>query len=121
MTQDTNGELTIEVYEFKTKKEGRLTRNMRDSPYRISFENVKKHMRDYERYMEADNVLREKIEYRNNLENFINRMKYTIEYDQTTAPLIDPTDKLSIRYALKGADDWLSGMELQGKEVYKAF
>ena len=30
VTQDNNGQLTIEVYEFKTKRDGRLEKNMKE-------------------------------------------------------------------------------------------
>jgi endoplasmic reticulum chaperone BiP len=65
-------------------------------------------IRDSEKFAEQDKELKEKIDAKNSLENYIYTMKNTIEDKEKLADKIEADDKDKIKEALSDAQDWLS-------------
>lgn len=76
-------------------------------------------IRDSEKFAEQDKLLKEKIDAKNSLENYIYTMRNTIEDKEKLADKIDSDDKSKIKEALTEAQDWLSGHDDADKEDFE--
>jgi heat shock protein 5 len=65
-------------------------------------------IKDSEKFAEQDKVLKEKIDAKNSLENYIYTMRNTIEDKEKLAEKIESDDKEKIKDALTEAQDWLT-------------
>jgi len=63
---------------------------------------------DAEKNADLDKALKEKIDAKNSLENYIYTMRNTIEDKEKLADKIDNDDKDKIKEALNEASEWLS-------------
>ena len=77
-------------------------------------------IRDAEKFAEQDKILKEKIDAKNSLENYLYTMRNTIEDKEKLADKIDAGDKDKIKEALDEAQDWLKEHEEAEKEDYEA-
>jgi len=68
-------------------------------------------IRDAEKFAEQDKELKEKIDAKNSLENYIYTMRNTIDDKEKLADKIDESDKDKIKDALQEAQDWLNSHE----------
>merc|ERR1711998_281128 len=57
---------------------------------------------------EADKAIKEKIDTRNQFENYIYQMKNSVEDKEKLAEKLSDADKSSIKDALTDAQDWLN-------------
>lgn len=73
-----------------------------------------------EKFAEEDKALKEKIDAKHQLENYIYQMRNTIEDKEKLADKIDADDKSKISDALSEASDWLSSNEDGDKEDFEA-
>jgi heat shock protein 5 len=76
-------------------------------------------IRDAEKFAEQDKELKEKIDAKNSLENYIYTMKNTIEDKEKLADKIDSDDKSKIKDALQDSQDWLSSHDDADKDDYE--
>jgi heat shock protein 5 len=76
-------------------------------------------IRDSEKFAEQDKELKEKIDAKNSLENYIYTMKNTIEDKEKLADKIEAEDKTKIKDALQEAQDWLSSHDEAEKEDFE--
>ena len=77
-------------------------------------------IKDAEKFAEQDKVLKEKIDAKNTLENYIYTMRNTIEDKEKLADKIESDDKDKIKEALTEAQDWLNSHEDAEKEDLEA-
>jgi len=63
--------------------------------------------------------LKEKIDAKNSLENYIYTMRNTIEDKEKLADKIEETDKEKIKEALTDAQDWLNSNDDAEREDYE--
>lgn len=77
-------------------------------------------IRDAEKFAEQDKVLKEKIDAKNSLENYIYTMRNTIEDKEKLAEKIEEDDKSKIKDALTEAQDWLNSHEEAEKDDYES-
>jgi len=77
-------------------------------------------IRDAEKFAEQDKVLKEKIDAKNSLENYIYTMRNTIEDKEKLAEKIEEDDKSKIKDALTEAQDWLNSHEDAEKDDYES-
>jgi len=68
-------------------------------------------IRDAEKFADQDKALKEKIDAKNQLENYIYTMRNTIEDKEKLADKIEASDKEKIKDALTEAQDWLNSHE----------
>ena len=73
-------------------------------------------IKDSEKFAEQDKVLKEKIDAKNSLENYIYTMRNTIEDKEKLAEKIEADDKEKIKEALTEAQDWLNSNAEAEKE-----
>ena len=76
-------------------------------------------IRDAEKFADQDKALKEKIDAKNSLENYIYTMKNTIEDKEKLADKIEADDKDKIKEALTEAQDWLKEHDDAEREDYE--
>ena len=82
----------------------------------MSKEEIDAMIKDAEKFAEQDKVLKEKIDAKNSLENYIYTMRNTIDDKEKLADKIDADDKEKIKEALTEAQDWIGSHEDAEKE-----
>jgi heat shock protein 5 len=106
--------LSVTAHEKGTDKKESIT--ITNDKGRLSKDEIDAMIRDAEKFAEQDKVLKEKIDAKNSLENYIYTMRNTIEDKEKLAEKIDAGDKDKIKEALNEASDWLKEHEDAEKE-----
>ena len=76
-------------------------------------------IRDAEKFADQDKALKEKIDAKNSLENYVYTMRNTIEDKEKLADKIDASDKEKIKDALTDAQEWLNSNEDADKDDFE--
>ena len=76
-------------------------------------------IKDSEKFAEEDKAIKEKIDSRNQFENYIYQMKNSIEDKDKLAEKISDEDKGSIKDALTDAQDWLNANQDAEKDDFE--
>ena len=103
---DENSILTVSAHEKGTDM--KETINITNDKGRLTKEEIEAMVADAEKFADADKAIKEKIDARHQLENYIYQMRNTIEDKDKLADKIDDEDKSTIADALSEAQDWLS-------------
>lgn len=111
---DENSILSVTAHEKGTGKSESIT--VTNDKGRLSKEEIEAMIRDAEKFAEQDKELKEKIDAKNSLENYIYTMRNTIEDKEKLAEKIESDDKDKIKEALTEAQDWLKEHEDAEKE-----
>lgn len=106
---DENSILSVTAHEKGTGKSETIT--VTNDKGRLSKEEIEAMIRDAEKFADQDKELKEKIDAKNSLENYIYTMRNTIEDKEKLAEKIDSDDKDKIKEALQEAQDWLKDHE----------
>ena len=64
-------------------------------------------IKDAEQFAEEDKVLKEKIDAKNSLDNYLHTMRNTVEDPEKLADKLDEDDKETITEALNEHKEWL--------------
>jgi len=64
-----------------------------------------------EKFSEQDKAIKEKLEAKHQLENYIHQMRNTIEDKEKLKDKLDEADKKTIEEALKTEQDWMAANE----------
>merc|ERR1712139_262331 len=134
---DENSILTVSANDKGTGKKETIT--ITNDKGRLTKEEIDQMIKDSEKFAEEDKAIKEKIDSRNQFENYIYQMKNSVEDKEKLADKISDEDKSAIKDALTDAQDWLNAnndaekddfeeklKELQGvcdpiiKKVYEA-
>jgi heat shock protein 5 len=111
---DENGILTVSAHEQGTgKKESLSIINDKNS---LTKEEMERMVADAEKFADEDKLIKDKIDAKHQLENYIYQMRNTIEDKEKLADKIDAEDKSAIQDALKEAGDWLSSNDDADKD-----
>merc|ERR1711977_727576 len=87
---------------------------------RLSQEEIERMVQEAEEFQEEDKKVREKIESRNQLENYVYSMKNTLsDSEKGVADKISDDDKETIEDALKDVSDWLDENQEAEKEDFE--
>merc|ERR1712013_764124 len=86
---------------------------------RLSKEEIDQMIKDSEKYAEEDKAIKDKIDTKNQFENYIYQMKNSIEDKQKLAEKLSDEDKGSIKDALTDAQDWLNANADAEKEEFE--
>ncbi|WBY56748.1 endoplasmic reticulum chaperone BiP [Plasmodium yoelii yoelii] len=116
-TVDKNGILHVEAEDKGTGKSKGIT--ITNDKGRLSKEQIEKMINDAEKFADEDKNLREKVESKNNLDNYIQSMKATVEDKDKLADKIEKEDKDTILNAIKEAEDWLNNNSNADSEALK--
>ena len=95
---DENSILSVSAVEKGTGKSESIT--VTNDKGRLSKEEIEAMIRDAEKFADQDKALKEKIDAKNSLENYIYTMRNTIEDKEKLADKIDAEDKDKIKEAL---------------------
>ncbi|CXI32999.1 heat shock protein 70 [Plasmodium berghei] len=116
-TVDKNGILHVEAEDKGTGKSKGIT--ITNDKGRLSKEQIEKMINDAEKFADEDKNLREKVESKNNLDNYIQSMKATVEDKDKLADKIEKEDKDTILNTIKEAEDWLNNNSNADSEALK--
>ena len=76
-------------------------------------------IKDAEKFADQDKKAKEKIDARNNLDNYLHTMRNTINDKEKLADKLESADKEKIKEALKTHQEWLDGHQNAEKEDYE--
>eukprot|EP00299_Pterocystis_sp_00344_P016247 c8151_g1_i1.p1 GENE.c8151_g1_i1~~c8151_g1_i1.p1 ORF type:complete len:649 (+),score=187.65 c8151_g1_i1:66-2012(+) len=102
---DANGILQVHAEDKGTGNKEAIT--ITNDKGRLSQEEIERMVREAEEYADEDKLVREKVEAKNALENYIYSMKSTIGDESKVGDKISEDDKETITKALSEASDWL--------------
>lgn len=111
---DENSILSVTAHEKGTGKQESIT--ITNDKGRLSKEEIDAMIRDSEKFAEQDKALKEKIDAKNSLENYVYTMRNTIEDKEKLADKIEDSDKEKIKEALQEAQEWINSHEDAEKE-----
>jgi len=102
---DANGILNVNAEDKGTGAKEAIT--ITNDKGRLSQEEIERMVREAEEYADEDKMVKERIESKNALENYVYSMKSTINDDEKVGDKISEEDKETISNALNEANDWL--------------
>ncbi len=108
---DANGILNVTAVDKAGGKSNKIT--ITNNNNRLSKSDVERMVADAEKYKQEDEMLREKIEAKNGLENYCYSMKNTIAEAK-----LDAGDKTIIENAVKETIEWLDRNQTAEKEEF---
>merc|ERR1719316_2191453 len=103
---DENSILTVSANDKGTGKKETIT--ITNDKGRLTKEEIDQMIKDSEKFAEEDKAIKEKIDARNQFENYIYQMKNSVEDKDKLADKIEEDDKSTITDALTDASDWLN-------------
>ncbi len=114
---DENSILSVSANEKGTGKTESIT--ITNDKGRLSKDEIDAMIRDAEKFADQDKALKEKIDAKNSLENYIYTMRNTIEDKEKLADKIEAADKDKIKEALQDAQDWLNSNDDAEREDFE--
>jgi len=115
---DANGILNVGAEDKGTGKSEKIT--ITNDKGRLSQEEIERMVNEAEEFQEEDKKVREKIESRNQLENYVYSMKNTLsDSEKGVADKISDDDKETIEKALEEANEWLDDNQEAEKEDFE--
>jgi len=114
---DENSILTVNAHEKGTGSTESLT--ITNDKGRLTKEEIEKMIEEAEQFADQDKEIKEKLDAKHQLENYIYQMRNTIEDPEKLADKLDEDDKTLIADALQEAQDWLSSNEEAEKDEFE--
>lgn len=114
---DENSILTVSAKEVGTGKTESIS--ITNDKGRLTKEEIERMVADAEKFADEDKALKEKIDAKHQLENYIYQMRNTIEDKEKLADKLDDDDKKTIGDALSEASDWLSSNDDAEKDDFE--
>merc|ERR1712087_1019174 len=115
---DANGILNVGAEDKGTGKNEKIT--ITNDKGRLSQDEIERMVQEAAEFEEEDKKVREKIESRNQLENYVYSMKNTLsDSEKSVADKIGDDDKDTIEKALEEANEWLDDNQDAEKEDFE--
>jgi len=115
---DENSILKVSAIEKATGKTEKIV--ITNDSGRLSKEEIEKMLRDAEQFAEQDKKVKEKIDAKNSLENYIYSMKNTVEdKEKGIGDKLSESEKETITGAIKEHQEWLTSNPEAEKEDYE--
>merc|ERR1712023_488423 len=115
---DANGILNVSATEKGSGNTEKIT--ITNDKGRLSQEEIERMVSEAEEFAEEDKKVREKIEARNALENYVYSMKNTLsDGEKGVADKISDEDKEAVEKALEEANEWLDDNQEAEKEDFE--
>lgn len=114
---DENSILTVSANDKGTGKKETIT--ITNDKGRLTKEEIDQMIKDSEKFAEEDKAIKEKIDSRNQFENYIYQMKNSVEDKDKLADKIDEDEKSKIKDALSDAQDWLNANQDAEKDDFE--
>merc|ERR1712070_1180494 len=103
---DENSIMTVSAQDKGTGTKETIT--ITNDKGRLTKEEIEKMIQDSEKYAEEDKAIKEKIDAKNSLENYIYQMQRSIDDKDKLADKLEDDDKSTIKDAVTDASDWLN-------------
>lgn len=113
---DANGILSVGALEKGTGKSEKIV--ITNDKGRLTKEEIDRMIKDAEEFAEEDRMAKEKIDARNQLDNYLFSMKNTIEDPEKLANKLSDDEKSTIKTALDETENWLKSNQDASKEEY---
>merc|ERR1719450_1030482 len=113
---DANGILNVSAVEKSTGKENKIT--ITNDKGRLTKEEVERMVAEAEKFKQADEEQKSKIEAKNALENYCFSMKNTLEEEKIKA-VVSEDDKKTVTTKIDEVLAWLDENQEAEKEVYE--
>merc|ERR1712137_343339 len=113
---DANGILNVSAIEKSTGKENKIT--ITNDKGRLSKEEVERMVAEAEKYKQADEAQKAKIEAKNELENYCFQLRSSLDEEKIKAHISDE-DRKSIDDKISEIISWLDAHQEEAKEVYE--
>merc|ERR1712033_126296 len=113
---DANGILNVSAADKSTGKQNKIT--ITNDKGRLSKEEIEKMVNDAEKYKAEDDVQKERISAKNNLESYCFNMKSTLD-DEKLKDKISETDRKLITDKCDDAIKWLDANQTAEKDEYE--
>lgn len=114
---DENGIMQVGAQDKASGKKEKIV--ITNDKGRLSKEEIEKLIKEAEMHSEEDKRAKERIDARNQLDNYIFSMKTQIEDPEKLGKKISEDEKQTIKDALKEAEDWARGNTDSTKENYE--
>ena len=114
---DENSILTVSANDKGTGKTETIT--ITNDKGRLTKEEIEQMVKDGEKFAEEDKAVKEKIDARNQFENYIYQMKNSVEDKDKLAEKLAEEDKSKIKDALTDSQDWLNANQDAEKEDFE--
>ena len=114
---DANGILNVTAVEQGTGVKKNIT--IKQDKDRLSKEEIERMVSESEKYKEEDNRIRERIESKNKLENYIYSMKHSIS-EETIKSKISSDDLSTLEKKLDEMQLWIDSNQNESKETYNS-
>lgn len=114
---DANGILQVSALEKGTGKSEKIV--ITNDKGRLTQEEIERMVKEAEEFAEEDKNAKEKIDARNQLDNYLFSMKNTIEDPEKLADKLDEEEKTTIKTALEETENWLKSNQDATKEEYE--
>lgn len=103
---DENSILTVSASDKGTGKKETIT--ITNDKGRLTKEQIEQMIKDSQKFEAEDKAIKDKIDTKNQFENYIYQMKNSIDDKQKLAEKLAADDKSKIKDALTDASDWLN-------------
>jgi len=113
---DENSILKVSAVEKSTGRVEKIV--ITNDKGRLSKEEIERMVKDAEQFAEQDKKVKEKIDAKNSLENYIYSMKNTVEDKEKLADKLPESEKEQIKNSVKEHSDWLNANPEAEKEDY---
>jgi heat shock protein 5 len=114
---DENSILKVSAVDKGTGKSEKIV--ITNDKGRLSKEEIERMVKEAEQFADQDKIVKEKIDAKNSLENYIYSMKNTVEDKEKLASKISEEDKNTILNAVKEKQEWLNSHQEAEKEDYE--
>jgi len=114
---DANGILQVNALDKTTGKSERIT--ITNDKGRLSQEQIDKMVKDAEKYKDDDAKQKERIEAKNQLENYAYTIRSSLQ-DENIAGKLAEADKTKLNTAVDAALSWLDSNQASTKEEFEA-
>jgi heat shock protein 5 len=114
---DANGIMQVAAQDKGTGKSEKIV--ITNDKGRLSQEEIERMIKEAEDFAEEDKKAKEKIDARNQLENFIFSLKNTVEDPEKLGKKMSEEDKQAITEAVKETQTWLSANHEAAKEDFE--
>jgi len=114
---DENSIMTVSAQDKATG--ARETITITNDKGRLTKEEIEKMISESEKFAEEDKAIKEKIDAKNSLDNYIHQMKNSIEDKDKLADKLEDDDKSAIEDAVTDASDWLNANSDSEKDDFE--
>jgi endoplasmic reticulum chaperone BiP len=113
---DENSILTVSGVEKGTGKAETIS--ITNDKGRLTPEEIERMIKEAEQFADEDKAIKERIDAKHSLQNYIHTMRNTIEDKDKLADKLDQDDKNTIADAIAEGEDWLNANDEASREDY---